>query len=208
MASRRSVWLPCSLQFAGSQILLIRPDTRSSTAAQSIGDNSQSGVGYSGKPQSLTCVLLEIDPPDDNDAEWYAQAQGLLNATTFAATLLARADFDTGMQFHASNAMVEGVERPYDETREVQYEWRVYLPPAAIWILGAGEKLHSLCFEDVAGGIVNPPSPRWPGRGFQPERWGVWKQRFADLASDVEIDERCRGFAARAAEKMGMLERI
>ncbi|KAI4717656.1 hypothetical protein E4T48_06132 [Aureobasidium sp. EXF-10727] len=69
----------------------------------------------------------------------------LLYATTFGAVLFARAEFETFMPFHASIAMEIGIERPYDEKRELSNEWRMCLPPAATWILIAGDKLYKLC---------------------------------------------------------------
>jgi len=153
----------------------------------------------------LTCV--EIDPPD-GESDWHAQAPQLLKVTTFGATMMARAKYDMGMSFHAISAMVEGVERPYDAKREVQHEWSMHLPPAATWVLIAGEKLYELCFSDVVPRYANTHATKlkWGGRAFCAERWALWKQQFQTLASTWEIDEPCRVFAARAAQKMGELE--
>lgn len=73
----------------------------------------------------------EIDRPDGNDAEWHAQAPQLLNITAFAATLMARSDGNFDVSFPASIAMEDGVDRPYDNSRELQEEWRMYILPAA-----------------------------------------------------------------------------
>lgn len=76
-------------------------------------------------------VYPEIDPPDGSEAEWHAQAPQLLNITVFAATLMARSEGSFDVSFPASIAMEMGVDRPYDNTRESQEEWRMYIPPAA-----------------------------------------------------------------------------
>lgn len=42
------------------------------------------------------------------------------------------------VSFRASIVMDDGVDRPYDDTRELHEEWRMYVPLAATWILIAG----------------------------------------------------------------------
>jgi hypothetical protein len=67
----------------------------------------------------------EIDFPDGNDAEWHAQAPQLLNITIFAATLMIRANDKPRVSFPASIAMEEGLDKAYDDTRELKDEWRM-----------------------------------------------------------------------------------
>ncbi|KAI4728941.1 hypothetical protein E4T49_03311 [Aureobasidium sp. EXF-10728] len=150
----------------------------------------------------------EIDPPTGNDAEWHAQAPELLKITIFAATLMVRADGNPNVSFAASHAMYNGADRPYDDTREVKEEWRMYIPPAATWILIAGSKIRDLCFMDELPEAANNHTIRskWGGRAYCPERWQFWKQRFEQLAEDVLIGDRCQEYAKQAFEAMNQLE--
>ncbi|THY25982.1 hypothetical protein D6D01_04667 [Aureobasidium pullulans] len=151
---------------------------------------------------------IDIDPPDGNDAEWHAQAPQLLNATIFAATLMAKTNNKPNMYLHASIAMVEALEKPYDETRESKEEWRMYIPPAATWIPIAGMMIRKFCFMEMLPDDVNQHviRARWGGRTFCPERWTFWKERFLELSKDGGIDERCRQFAIEAVEAMEELD--
>ncbi|KAI4740849.1 hypothetical protein E4T50_08735 [Aureobasidium sp. EXF-12298] len=135
-----------------------------------------------------------------NDAEWHAQAPQLLNITVFAATLMVRSD--------ASIAMEMGVDRPYDNTRELPEEWRMYIPPAATWILIAGSKIRGLCFTDELPETANQHSIRcrWGGRTFCSRRWDFWKRRFQQLAEDTAISDRCQGYAKQAYGAMDKLD--
>ncbi|KEQ63478.1 uncharacterized protein M437DRAFT_47215 [Aureobasidium melanogenum CBS 110374] len=115
----------------------------------------------------------EFDPPDGNYAEWHAQAPQLLNITVFAATLMARSEGSFDVSFPASIAMEMGVDRPYDNTRESQEEWRMYIPPAATWILIAGSKIRELCYMEELPEAANQHSvsSQWGGRTYCPRRW-------------------------------------
>ncbi|CAD0083798.1 unnamed protein product [Aureobasidium vineae] len=107
------------------------------------------------EPRLKTGQRDKIDPPDGNDAEWHAQAPQLLNITIFAATLMVHAGGNPNVSFPASIAMENSVNRPYDNTRELQEEWRMYIPPAATWILIAGSNIRELCFMDELPETVN-----------------------------------------------------
>jgi hypothetical protein len=152
--------------------------------------------------------LSEIDPPDGNDAQWHAQAPQLINITIFAANLMLRADRRPNVSFPASIAMDDGVDRPYDDTRELEDEWRMYVPPAAICMLIAGSKTRELCFMNELPRNDNQHSvrSRWGGRTYCPGRWSFWKQRFQQLAEDIAIDVQCRKFAKQAFECMDKLD--
>ncbi|KAH0015931.1 hypothetical protein KCU78_g8022, partial [Aureobasidium melanogenum] len=150
----------------------------------------------------------EIDPPDGNDVEWHAQAPQLLNITVFAATLMARSDGNLDVSFPASIAMEMGVDRPYDNTRELQEEWCMYIPPAATWILIAGSKIREPCFMDELPEAANQHSIRsqWGGRTYCSRRWEFWKRRFKHLGEDTAIDDRCQGFTKQAYDAMDELD--
>lgn len=130
---------------------------------------------------------------EDNKQDFYAQAPQLLNAATFAATLLARTSFDSGELYYASAAMQEGLEIGY-APQSLSEEWRVFLPPAATWILIAGPKLRELCLNGHRSIAAKP------------EKWVLWKQRFSVFAESIEVDENCRSLSARAARHMEELD--
>ncbi|KAG9693694.1 hypothetical protein KCU95_g6347, partial [Aureobasidium melanogenum] len=150
----------------------------------------------------------EIDPLDGNDAGWHAQAPQLLNITVFAATLMVRSDGNFDVSFPASIAMEMGVDRLYDNARQLQEEWRMYIPPAATWILIAGSKIRELCFMDELSEAANQHSIRsqWGGRTYCPRRWEFWKRRFEQLAEDAAIDGPCQQYAEQAYDAMAKLD--
>jgi hypothetical protein len=119
-----------------------------------------------------------------------------------------RANDKPKVSFPASIAMEEGLDKPYDETRELKEEWRMYVPPAATWVLIAGSKIHELCLMDQLPEDDNQHSvrSRWGGRTYCQERWVFWKQRFQQLAEDTAIDARCQGYAKQAFEAMCKLD--
>ncbi|THV85912.1 hypothetical protein D6C86_08168 [Aureobasidium pullulans] len=136
--------------------------------------------------------------------EWHSQEEELLNATVLVATLMQRGgSFGIGMMYHAHDAFNE-VERPFDDEREMADGWKMYIPPAEAWISIAGEKLFGLCFDKS---VIHSAEPHERIRkAFNADRWALWKQRFAGLAEQEDIDERCRGLARKTVESMRDIE--
>ena len=115
------------------------------------------------------------------------------------------------MTWHAEASFVSGVEVPY-QTPDQQREAEIYVPPAATWILLAGEKIHELCKSDYnrqergrsSGAMA---SWLWCGdRGYSLGRWEYWKQRFGEIAMTQGFQDGVKDFAGRALSKMGMIE--
>jgi len=104
--------------------------------------------------------------------------------------------------------MYEGVDWPYDDTRELREMWRMYLPPAATWIMIAGSKIRELCFMDQLPEDDNKHSvqSQWGGRTYCSGRWTFWKRRFWELAWDTAIDIPCRVYAKTAHKVMDQLD--
>lgn len=150
----------------------------------------------------------EIEPPDGDDAEWYAQAPQLLKITIFAANLMVHANGRPNVSFAASIIMDEGIDRPYDDTRELQEEWRMYVPPAATLMMIAGRKIRELCFMNQLHADDNKHSvqSKWGGRTYSAGRWTFWKQRFRQLAVSSVIDVQCREHAKKAYQAMDKLD--
>jgi hypothetical protein len=82
--------------------------------------------------------------------------------------------------------------------REMADEWKMYVPPAAAWIMLGGVVLHDLCF--------NQASDTSESALFTPEKWQTWKDRFFALADQTDIDEHCQGLSRQAAEEMARIE--
>ena len=155
------------------------------------------------------CRLLEIEyadieyEPDDTDSEpyqgdWHDQAPPLLSATSFAATYLVRNfENDVSMACYVGESLHQGVVEPC-ETPEQQYTAVVYLPPAATWILIAGEKLHQLCKGDDRA--------RRMKLQFSLEKWALWRRRFGEIAAAGLLDGRLLDFASRAADEMARID--
>ncbi|SMY29908.1 unnamed protein product [Zymoseptoria tritici ST99CH_1A5] len=150
---------------------------------------------------------LEVHPevdPRDADRTWREQGSGLISCTMFCANLLVRADFETHMERYAHEAMEAGLELGYalnEADRKIERYWEIYLPPAAAWVLIAGERLYELCFGLVGGG--RPEAKYW-----SKDRWAGWKEKFAVMARGAGIDEdaRCMEFARRAEGRMEKIE--
>jgi hypothetical protein len=135
----------------------------------------------------------------DNEAsyaEWHAQGPGHLSATIFTVTLMVQSEEFRSLASYASDAFDEILES--FDGREMADEWKMYIPPAAAWIMLGGEVLHDLCF--------NQASETSESALFTPEKWEVWKDRFLALADQTDIDEHCQGLSREAAEEMVRIE--
>ena len=148
----------------------------------------------------------------DDEADWYAQAVPLLNATTFGAVYLALGRQPIGMPMHAEISLMQGIEVPY-QTVEQQRRAVMYVPPAATWVLLASEKIFELCKtdhdrQDGAPGST-PEGDEWlwgNGRGYSLGRWTFWKKRFSEIAIITELKGDLMDIAARAASEMDKIE--
>ena len=119
-------------------------------------------------------------------------------------------NFRMGMAFYADSALREGIEKPYDDTREIHSEWRMYIPPAAACISIAGEQLYELSFDnsiDQSAFRNRAAGCRWVDKLFCPERWDFWKHRFEVLADWDEMDGDCVVLARKAAKDMAVFEK-
>ena len=131
--------------------------------------------------------------PDEGDWTDYQRAT-LLNVTTFAALFLAHGRQSIGMPFHAEVSLMEGIEEPY-QTPQQQRRAATNVPPAATWILLAGEKIYELCTKDYDRDDDQ-------GRGYSLERWALWKKRFRETAENQALTDAFKDIASRAASEM------
>ncbi|MCJ1268949.1 hypothetical protein MMC22_008837, partial [Lobaria immixta] len=173
------------------------------------------GLYWRGLPE-LTMIFREdaMDFQDEDEMEGDCgenQALPLLNATTFGAIYLNRGKQPVGMTCHAEASFMSGVETPY-QTPDQQREAEIYVPPAATWILLAGEKIHELCKGDYNRHEPARPSGAmaswlWCGdRGYSLGRWEYWKQRFGEIAMTQGLQDGVKDLARRALSKMDMIE--
>lgn len=88
---------------------------------------------------------------------------------------------------------------PYVDTAEAVRHHEPYVGVAAQWILHAGDVVYEMCTRRALASIG---SPRWTQ-----ERWNGWKNKFEIIAMDERFGKPARDFAARAAFRMGQLER-
>ena len=142
---------------------------------------------------------IDIEPgtpemPDDED--WTeAQRATLLNVITFGALYLAHGQKDIGMSFHAEVSLLEGVEVPYQTTKQ-QRSAPTVVPPAATWIILAGKKIYGLC-------KIGKENQR---RGFSLGRWALWKTRFGEIATNQGFKKDLRESASKAVSAMSQIE--
>ena len=150
---------------------------------------------------------------DQERGDWDTQAVPLLNATTFGATYLAHGTQRINMSFHAEVGFKQGIEVLYN-TPEQRQRAIIYVPPAATWILIAGDIIYGLCKNDhdrtaVERGFSKPSGEwLWTGRdwGFSLERWAFWKKRFGEIAMTQELRDSIKDIAARANSEMERIE--
>lgn len=140
---------------------------------------------------------IEVEPdrhdhhPGRDESTWPSEAVPLLNATSFAATHLARAFDNSLMAWFASSGLEIGAGAPC-RTDDQRYSAVVYLPAAAVWIMIAGERIYQFCKDGF--------------KEFSMERWDVWKksleenQNIEDLQHDLQVMSR------RAADEMKRIE--
>lgn len=158
----------------------------------------------------MTGGIPDIEPEDElEDGEWEAQSVPLLNATTFGAMYLARGKQPIGMPFHAEVSLMQGIEVPC-QTPEQQRQAAMYVPPAATWILLAGERIYELCKNDHDRKDSDPGlGDEWlwgKGRGYSLGRWAFWKKRFGEIATTQGLKDDVKDIAARAASEMEKIE--
>lgn len=160
------------------------------------------------------CGAIDIEPMDEMEegGDWDAQAVPLLNATTFGATYLALGRQPIGMAFHAEVSLMQAIEVPC-QTPEQQRRAAMYVPPAATWVLFAGESIHKLCEIDhdrkdgAPGSTPNGDEWLWgKGRGYSLERWAFWKKRFGSIAATEDLKDSVRDIATRAKSVMESIE--
>jgi hypothetical protein len=160
-------------------------------------------------------IVSGYDDPSDHSSDemedYLAQAPFLLNATEFAATVLADNKVALGLLLEADIFLKRALDQPYDKTGGVQArEWQVLLPSAAVWFFIAGQRIYSICVDDelIEAGATRVTPDKWGARRnpWGEQQWEHWKTRFEVLASQENINDECRTLSAQVAEKMANIE--
>ena len=151
---------------------------------------------------------IEAEDEMEEQGAYDAQAVPLLNATTFSAMYLAHGRQSIGMPSQAEVSLMQGIEGTF-QTLEQQRRAVMYVPPAATWILLAGESIYELCRMDHDRMDGGPGAPlygdEWlwgKGRGYSLGRWAFWKKRFSEIATTQGLKDDVKHIAARAASEM------
>jgi len=132
--------------------------------------------------------------PDEGD--WTdAQRATLMNVVTFGALYLVRGHTSIGMSSRAEFSIMDGIELPY-QTPEQQRRAKTLVPPAAEWILLAGEKIYELCKD----------GRDQQGRGYSLYRWALWKRGFVEIAANKGLTDDVKHIASQTAFKMEKIE--
>lgn len=128
-----------------------------------------------------------------------------MNVVTFGARYLSRLErrVPLGMPFHASINLHEAFENPYtiytEHTHNCEVQCaEVLVPPAATWLLLAGEEIYELCKINAKSGSIY---------GFTLNGWGVWKNKLLHLRASVELDSSVCEIASRAAIAMSTIDK-
>lgn len=158
--------------------------------------------------EQLLTIFTGIRYAEDfNDRDKYlAYIPGCLNATRFAATLLAGPLNIEGLPFEAASALEIGLEHSYDENSQhpemegdLRDDWPLLLPAAAIWLLVAGKQIYERC-------LSGDPRNGWEKTKFHREKWDLWKKNLAEFTKRDDFSEQCREFAAETVVKMLEIE--
>jgi hypothetical protein len=159
------------------------------------------GLGMRSSLVTGETYLTQYSDLDMNDkdfyAEWHAQAPGKLSATIFTATLMVQSEDFRSLASYAGDAFEELL-KPFDD-REMADDWKMYIPPAAAWIMISGEVLHDFY-------LKGETSAETQSEEFNPVVWRTWKYRLLELATQEDIDEKCQSLSRKAADEMEQIE--
>jgi hypothetical protein len=141
--------------------------------------------------------------PDEVE-DFFAEGLMLLNATRFAALSVLRDDTPHLSLRQAAIMLQDGADKPYnDENRSHPREWKVLLPPAATWLIIAGELIYKSC---LRGEAERSTYRFFEDRYLRKDRWEHWRTQLRALATRDDLDDDCRGIAAHAVERMAQIE--
>jgi hypothetical protein len=133
-----------------------------------------------------------------------SQRQQFLNGTRFAAVLLSKNKFASGLPWFTSYFLKIGLEHSYDEkfegiTRLSREEWETLIPAATTWLLIAGKTIYEHCHEDDL-------YDGWEKGTWDMQRWNLWKQQLGTFGKGEDFNDECRRLALQTLKKMAEVE--
>ncbi|GIZ48157.1 hypothetical protein CKM354_001123000 [Cercospora kikuchii] len=155
-------------------------------------------------------IDFETDrPPWRQQRGQYLSATSWANLNAFMAKLHTAAPDVEQLDLWGLFAMIEALEQPLSPA-----ELEDAAPPAAYWIIYAGEELKQndfpYAYYDNGPGTNRLPWSKgvlWDGQhAFNPARWEFWLQRFKAIAERPENSEEVRDVARRAFDFGSSLE--
>lgn len=142
--------------------------------------------------------------PPENKEMLLSMGQPLLNATRFAAMLLSKNEFASGLPFYTSCFLGAGLEHSWDENSEDIArvgggEWEVLLPVATTWLLISGKAIYEHCLEESL-------YDGWETDTWDLQRWNLWKQQLEQFAERDDFNAECRSLTSQTVKKMVEVE--
>ncbi len=96
-----------------------------------------------------------------------------------------------------------------EESAKTAEEISANVPAAAVWIFYAGEHIYKSRREWSERWTPAQGGPLWNGKkGFCPERWALWKDRFQWVTMQENTTDEAREFAGKAVRKMSEIESL
>ncbi|RAH73927.1 DUF3632 domain-containing protein [Aspergillus aculeatinus CBS 121060] len=144
------------------------------------------------------------------EGERAAAIARIVNVNRFVARLVATRE--PGFRAHAWFALVtlrRALETPWGQMAP-EDPLAAWVPAAAAWVEVLGAEIYGWEEEYAAGpgvGARGRGGPLWKGKhGFCRERWGLWRERFGEVAGMEGEDEGVRSVAREAERRMKGIE--
>ncbi len=163
-------------------------------------------------PSGVTelCLFPVFDA--EEDTERAPKRERWVNLNAFVARLTAARvyDFELYAIWQLRDALEEPVEESGEEVTDSSFDAKI--PAAVQWIFYCGELIYTSKREYEHGPRVGDPArggELWKGdkRGFCEERWGFWKNRFAELQHYEKLLPETRALAGKAVQVMEGIEK-
>ncbi|KAI9793195.1 MAG: hypothetical protein M1816_000616 [Peltula sp. TS41687] len=150
---------------------------------------------------------LDVPTLTNAAADRVEERQGLQNFNAFEARLTRDGTCDCRMT--AVWALKEALEQEPDPRNPAYHRQGpvldCFVPVAAEWISIAGQALLDGGHKDYGG--AGDGGRLWKGkRGFSPERWQFWKERFGVISEHEQVSDETKQVAREAKDRMTKIE--
>ncbi|CEN59237.1 hypothetical protein ASPCAL01689 [Aspergillus calidoustus] len=151
---------------------------------------------------------FSVNPNSSAEKRAYA-IRRWININRFAALLMATEEpVFASYSWFALVTLRQALETPIDQMSEHD-PLDAWVPAAAAWIEVLGVEIYEWEEEFPSGGNRAPGKggPLWEGKhGFCKGRWGLWRERFGDMARGGRVSESVRKVAGDAEVMMKEIE--